>query len=294
MHQGSSSSDDNLIDMVTHRHIETPRFYESESGHHATDFLHQFQRKLQTEQQQKKAIQEVIREKTTDINLSHSQSTASMLQAEAQRATDQRRLARTNTFSGTETRHRAPTDTNIIGNMAEMRPIMPQQYRPSRPPPYREALERRELIKSGISEIERIKQTVNSARAKQLYAKSLQLFEQQNVAKPRLQTRQTTSSRTENNNTIGVVKTGDKKIVIKRASPRDGPGTIFYQPNSTQSLKQTSTNSLASSFYRPSEPPAYKDVMKRRNSKPDLIDSLGGESLVWSTLVFLLFLPPRC
>ena len=228
------------------------------------------------------------------------------------------KITRTNTYAGrSENRQRAPADFNISLNMAETRPIMPQQYqhRPNHPPPYMEAIERKEKNKTTpVPEIERSKQTVNSARAKQLYAKSLQMFEQENnqshpasVTTSKSDSRSTSSTTTsssklltdihDNNNTIGIVKTDDKKIVIKRASSTKTPrhninkehSNIFYQPdnNGGHNSKPISmlsvnrgSNQSSSIFYRPTQPPPYKEALKQRTVKPDLIDSLGGESLV--------------
>lgn len=321
LQQGSSSSDDALaIDAVpiTRRLISAPRFLESESGHAPTDFLQQFNRKIKSEEAEKKKIQELMRVKTdpsviiqtdTDDEVIHSSLTSAALRRAQQSkntSTGSPRITRTTSYTGrSERRQRVPTaDVNMVASMAEKMPIMPSQYRPNRPPPYEKAVER-------VSEIERIKQTVNSARAKQLYAKSVQLFEQgkSDIVRPSIaadgmttDTESITSSNSQtnlistlhnNNNTIGVVKTSDKRIVIKRASstklpPRKHTDTstssnnIFYQPGSSlaSSKASVSSASLANSFYRPTRPPPYKVAVNRKASKPDLIDSLGGESLV--------------
>lgn len=325
LQQGSSSSDDALaIDAVpvTRRYISAPRFLESESGHAPTDFLQQFNRKIKSEEAEKKKIQELMRVKTdpsvmiqtdTDDEIVHSSLTTAALrraqQSKNTSSTGSPRITRTTSYAGrSERRQRAPTaDVNMVASMAEKMPIMPQQYRPNRPPPYEKAVER-------VSEIERIKQTVNSARAKQLYAKSVQIFEQEkndnvqplpaaaggitdteSISSSNSQTNLISTHQYTNNNTIGVVKTSDKKIVIKRASstklpPRKHTDTntssnnIFYQPagssHTAGSKASVSSASLANSFYRPTRPPPYKEAMKRKTSKPDLIDSLGGESLV--------------
>lgn len=328
LQQGSSSSDDALaIDVVpvTHRHIKAPRILESESGYHPTDFLHQFDRKIKSEEAQKKKLQDLMRVKTdssviiqtdTDDEVLHSSCSAGAMRGGGLGKTASPRLTRTTSYTGhTERRQRAP-DVSMMASMAEKMPILPQQYRPNRPPPYKEAVERREMMKSGaeVSEIERIKQTMNSARAKQLYAKSVQQFEQEKGDTNRQDTASAgTTIETEstsngvkpasgtithgsvhnNNNTIGVVTTSNKKIVIKRAASTKLPASkpveastssndIFYQPASSQSSSKATANSssLTNSFYRPTRPPPYKEAMKRKTSKPDLIDSLGGESLV--------------
>lgn len=315
---------------VTHRHINNPRTLESESGHAPTDFLRQFDRKIKSEEAQKKKIQELMRVKTdpsviiqtdTDDEVIHSSKITAQRAARRSNSPSARspnRITRTTSYAGRSERRRAPvTDLSMsmTASMAEKMPIMPQQYRPNRPPPYKEAVERREKMKTGpeVSEIERIKQTVNSARAKQLYAKSLQKYEKEKnePSRPSTATNTATNTDTEsitsvssqsnmamvnlhnNNNTIGVVKTSDKKIVIKRASSTKLPPrkhtdistsstNIFYQPSTSNSAGKASVSSasLASSFYRPTRPPPYKEAMKRKTSKPDLIDSLGGESLV--------------
>lgn len=328
--QCSSSSDDALAgEVVTHRHINSPKILASESGHHPTDFLHQFNKKIQSEEIQKKRLRELVRMKTEpsitthtddtddDVDQSHRQSgLASRAMFPNHRhgkhtTSGTPRVTRTNTYAGNSKTKAIPADVTMFPSMAEMQPIMPQQYRPNRPPPYREALERKEIIRSGIPEIERMKQTINSARAKQLYHKSVQLFEQQENSQPNSRTttpsldssHSSSSSKANmavlsnlhlnNNNTIGIVKTDDKKFVIKRASsaklpPRrqsmqagDSTSSIFYQPSSGSVYKSSPSNTtLSGSFYRPTQPPPYKEVMKRRTSKPDLIDSLGGESHV--------------
>lgn len=345
LQQGSSSSDDALsTDVVTHRHINSPRILESESGHHPTDFLQQFNRRLANEEAQKKRLRELVRTRTepavatavttdTDDDVDSAKRQSSIptprgssghrhLKHSNSSSSTSSRVTRTNTYAG-RSEHRAPTDVNMVANMAEMAPIMPQQYRPNQPPPYRVAIERKEQIKTnGIPEIERIKQTVNSARAKQLYAKSLQMFEQQENSQPSLPTSNAmTKSDTrlvsskpsattnknlladipDNNNTIGIVKANDKKFVIKRASSTkttrhnmnadlSGRSSMFYQPGSsgqTFSKLGSSLNTHKSVnptnpalFYRPTQPPPYKEALKQRTVKPDLIDSLGGESLV--------------
>ncbi|XP_067945909.1 rho GTPase-activating protein 20-like isoform X2 [Watersipora subatra] len=326
LQQGSSSSDDALsTDLVTHRHINSPRILESESGHHPTDFLQQFHGKIESEEAQKKKLRELVRKRTTIVSGNtdtedevDSRQTASSLKTSGTHRlhkhnnTGTPKITRTNTYAGrTETRQRLTADVSMGANMAETRPIMPQQYRPNRPPPYREAIERKNKT-APVAEIDRIKQSVNSARAKQLYAKSVQMFEQQEDRSSTSSSRCTTESDSHssqntlknhwtdianNNTTVGIVETDDKKIVIKRAASTKSTSnkissdhsSIFYQPGSvgghiTKSTNQLplskSANQQTSLFYRPTQPPPYTEALKQRPIKPDLIDSLGGESLV--------------
>ena len=178
------------------------------------------------------------------------------------------KITHTNTYAGrSENRQRAPADFNISLNMAEARPIMPQQYqhRPNHPPPYIEAIDSVTTSKSDSSTT-----TSSSKLLTDIH---------------------------DNNNTIGIVKTDDKKIVIKRASSTKTPrhninkehSNIFYQPDisgghNSKPISMLSvnrgSNQSSSIFYRPTQPPPYKEALKQRTVKPDLIDSLGGESLV--------------
>ncbi|KAF6036572.1 hypothetical protein EB796_005106 [Bugula neritina] len=310
LQQGSSSSDDiHGQEFVTHRHINSPKFFESENGHHPRDFLQQFTNKIESEELQKKRLRELVRQKTEpllntdtdddDILRSAKSSSTSKnfsgrhLKHSSSTSKASPKIVRTNTYGGRGDRRQRAPDVSMLPNMAETKPIMPQQYRPNRPPPYREALERKEKMKCNVSEMEKIKQTVNSARAKQMYAQSVHLFEQGAKASTTsssvphaadvTDSKLSQASLYNNNNTIGVVNTQDTKFIFKRsAKPVNVDSTsrtIFYQPNSSHRIA-AHPKSSANLFYRPTQPPPYKEAVKIRNNKPDLIDRLGGESLV--------------
>lgn len=323
----SSSDDVTHTTAIRHRHIDAPRLLEpSESGHLPTDFLKQFENSMHAKRTSKKNLQDMIvdrveRSRHSDDEVLQQSHASTYNQRVKQLGSSQQhspRISRTNTYAGrSEKRRRAPTDVTMHANMAETRPIMPQQYRPARPPSYNEACERKEMIKStsNVSEIEKLKQKANSDRAKQLYMKSLQMHEQEHGSTTSSPTssktttpthsssikqsqhepsstvvdgkqKQPTNSNPTNSNNNYIIKTGNKTIKLTRAItpvPLTSPTEpIFYQPSNhgQSSHKQTSSSSLSNSFYRPNQPPAYKDAVHSRHVKPDLIDSLGGESMV--------------
>lgn len=321
LQQGSSSSEDTppTVFDITHRHIQSPRFLESSNGSRPTDYLKQFTQKMQAEDDRKRELRQVMRNRTEmpkKVSGTPVETTPSHRHRLNNRLASPQ-ITRTNTYAGRSDRKaaRKPTDINMAANMAETKPIMPQQYRPSRPPSYNEACKRNELFKSAYSEMEMIQQTVNSARAKQLYQQSLQQYEQENLTSdnqysingerqpsPDVPSKHHHSEDTvprvqDNNNTIGVVKTSNKDIIIKRAPSTavtrlpnssalsDSSSNMFYQPTSSShsskpSPTTLSSSSLASSFYRPTQPPPYKQATQHKTTQPDLIDTLGGESLV--------------